>query len=97
MDSQRDILVGRVYKHFKGMNVITLALPIHTETGETMVMYKCLKDGVLYVRPYNMFVSEVDHEKYPDIKQRYRFELVDDNKLIVDEMISEKIQQMLNI
>ncbi len=49
----------------------------HTETGENMVVYQALYgDFGLYVRPYDMFMGKLDREKYPDVKQEYRFEAV---------------------
>ena len=73
---EREIKLNRVYKHFKGDLYIVLDIAIHSETKEKMVIYRGLyEDGKLYARPYDMFLSEVDHEKYPKVKQKYRFEL----------------------
>lgn len=70
----REIKKG-LYRHFKGKNYNVLGIATFTETGEQMVVYQAMYDNYkLYVRPYEMFASEVDHKKYPDIKQKYRFE-----------------------
>ena len=74
----REIKVNTVYRHFKGDLYLVEGIATHSETEEKMVIYRALyEDFGLYVRPYDMFISEVDHEKYPDIKQKYRFEEAD--------------------
>lgn len=83
---QRDICVGDIVQHFKREWVSAetseylykvLAFAQHTETGERLVIYQALYSPFkVCARPYAMFMSEVDREKYPDIKQQYRFEKV---------------------
>ena len=76
---QSSIKVGRVYRHFKGNNYLVLAIAKHSETGESYVVYKALYgDCQTYIRPYSMFASKVDIEKYPNVTQKFRFELVED-------------------
>lgn len=82
----RKVKPNTTWRHFKGSIVRVIALAKHTETMEELVIYECLNNdntnhvNEIYARPLDMFLSEVDHEKYPDVKQKYRLEQIDENK-----------------
>ena len=72
----REIKINGIYKHFKGDYYIVEDIANHSETKEKYVVYRRLYgEGDLWMREMNMFLSEVDHEKYPNVEQKYRFEL----------------------
>lgn len=72
-----------IYKHFKGKFYKIISVGHYSETGEKMVIYHDIGDENSSfddpcIRPLDMFMSEVDHEKYPDVEQKYRFERVEE-------------------
>ena len=72
---ERIIKVKQRYRHFKGNVYEVMAIAMHTETGEDMVIYQDVNHPEkIYARPYDTFNNLVDTIKYPDVKQKYRFE-----------------------
>ena len=72
----RNIKINGIYKHFKGDYYLVIDIANSSENNDKYVIYRALYgDNKLWIREINMFLSEVNHDKYPNIKQKYRFEL----------------------
>lgn len=77
--SEREVKIGGIYRHFKGSFHKVICIALDSETLEEKVVYNHEDTGEVWVRDKKAFLSEVDHEKYPNIKQKYRFELIDES------------------
>ncbi|MBP3398838.1 MAG: DUF1653 domain-containing protein [Erysipelotrichaceae bacterium] len=74
----REIVIGGIYRHFKGDYYLVEGLAKDCESTEVVVLYRQLYDkGELWVRTLSDFMKEVDHDKYPEVSQKYRFEQVE--------------------
>ncbi len=76
------LVIHGIYKHFKGDYYLVEDVAKDVETLNDMVVYRKLyEDGALWVRTIDSFLGEVNHEKYPNVKQKYSFELVKVNSV----------------
>lgn len=76
---KRELKIHGLYRHFKGGMYIVEDVAFDSETETQLVLYRALYgEGYLWARPLEMFLSEVDVNKYPDASQKYRFELVEE-------------------
>lgn len=94
---QRVPQAGEIYRHFKNKLYQVVSVATHTETKEQLVIYQALYgDFGVYARPLGMFIGEVDHKKYPEVTQKFRFELIQES-FLADETIEIKDIPVKNI
>ena len=77
---ERKIKINGLYKHFKGTYHKIICIAKDSEDKTEKVVYTHEDTGEIWVRDKIMFLSEVDHDKYPEVLQKYRFEEVEENK-----------------
>ena len=93
----RVVQPGEFYRHFKGNYYQIITLAHHSETDENLVVYQALYgEYKVCARPYDMFISKVDKEKYPEVVQEYRFEKVEPPFLEANKVEIENDKEKIN-
>ena len=94
VDNRKNPKAGEIYRHFKGNLYEVLGVAAHTETSEKLVVYRdCNNAERVFARPLDMFMSKVDHLKYPFVRAKYRFTLEAEAvevEYVVEEVIAEE-------
>lgn len=95
MNQKKTPVAGEIYRHFKGNLYQIIGIAKHSETEEDMVVYQATYgDKAWYVRPLDMFLSQVDKEQYPAAEQEYRFEKAEETES--DETVRKEILRFLD-
>lgn len=96
----RRVQKNAVYRHFKGDYYLVVDIAYdatnHESLNRKMVVYRSLKDNMLYVRDLKEFISEVNHKKYPDVKQKFRFQQINTNK-VLKRLFGEEVEKEQNM
>ena len=85
-ENRQTPVAGQIYKHFKGNLYKVLAVAVHTESEEKLVVYQSVENpDRVFARPLEMFMSDIDRFRYPLIRAKYRFTLVSEPEEETDE------------
>jgi hypothetical protein len=78
MINKRKVIVGAIYHHFKDLDYKVIHIGFDSENiDRKLVIYQSITNKKIWVRDFNSFLDKVDKSKYPNIKQTYRFELIE--------------------
>ena len=90
-ENRQTPVAGQIYKHFKGNLYKVLAVAVHTESEEKLVVYQSVENpDRVFARPLEMFMSDIDRFRYPLIRAKYRFTLVSEPEEETDEPLKIK-------